>query len=292
MTELIITYAGASAAVLAALAVLFGVVLAVADKFFQVEVDPRQARIEEILPRANCGSCGFGGCAAYAEALAKGAAAGNACTPGGPEVAKKIAAIMGIEVSEFVRKVAVIKCQGSPEVTRRRFRYAGENDCRAAAATQYGDTACQYACLGFGTCVRACPFDAMILDPVTRLPRVLEDRCTACGTCAAVCPKNVIEILPKDQYVHVLCRNQDAGAVVRKLCKVGCIACHKCEQVCPVEGKAVHVNNNVAAVDMATCINCGKCARACPVNCIGSFRHVRKPGEKPHHHHAAAATVA
>jgi electron transport complex protein RnfB len=252
------------------------VVLAVADKFFQVQVDPRAAEIEAILPRANCGSCGYGGCAAYAEALAKGEAAAGACSPGGPEAAKKIAAILGIEVAVFLPKVAVIKCQGSRQNTRRRFAYVGEPDCRAAAATQYGDTACQYACEGLGTCVRACPFDAMITDAQTGLPRVLEDRCTACGTCAAVCPKNIIEILPKDRYVHVLCRNRDPGKVVRGLCKAGCIACKMCEKACPVEGSAIHVRDNLAAVDMQTCISCGKCARVCPASCIGDFHKGRE----------------
>jgi Na+-translocating ferredoxin:NAD+ oxidoreductase subunit B len=275
MTELILTYAGASCLVLGAMALVFSVILGVADKLFQVKIDPRAAEIEAILPRANCGSCGFGGCAAYAEALAKGEAAGNACSPGGPEAAKKIAAIMGIAVSDFVPKVSVIKCQGSHENTRRRFRYVGEHDCRAAVATQYGQTVCQYGCMGLGTCVRACPFDAMIMDETTGLPRVLEDRCTACGTCAGICPKNIIEILPKARYVHVLCRNQDPGRVVRQLCKTGCIACKMCEKACPVEGGAIHVKGNLASVDMEKCISCGKCVKVCPANCIGDFHAVR-----------------
>jgi len=275
MTDTILNYAGASFIVLGSLALFFAAVLAVADKFFQVQVDPRAAEIEAILPRANCGSCGFGGCAAYAEALAKGEAAAGACSPGGPEAAGKIAAILGIQVAAFIPKVAVVKCQGSRQNTRRRFAYVGEPDCRAAAATQYGNTACSYACLGMGTCVRSCPFDALVTDEETGLPRVLEDRCTACGTCAAVCPKNIIEILPKDRYVHVLCRNRDPGKVVRPLCKAGCIACKVCEKACPVEGGAIHVRDNLAAVDMQTCMNCGKCVRVCPVNCIGDFHKLR-----------------
>jgi len=276
MTELIATYAGAAVIALGALAVFFGLVLAIADRYFQVQMDPRQAQIEEILPRANCGSCGYGGCAAYAEALAQGRAAGNQCSPGGPAVVKKIAAILGIEVARFEPKVAVVRCQGSRDRAADRFRYVGERDCRAAAATQYGQKGCQFGCLGLGTCVRACPFDAMVADEASGLPRVLEERCTACGTCAAVCPKNIIEVLPKDRYVHVLCRSLDPGRVVRGLCQVGCIACKACEKACPVEGGAIHVRANLAAVDMATCISCGKCVRVCPVGCIGDFRKGRK----------------
>ena len=292
MTDTILNYAGASFIVLGSLALFFAAVLAVADKFFQVQMDPRAAEIEAILPRANCGSCGFAGCAAYAEALAKGEAAAGACSPGGPEAAGKIAAILGIQVAAFVPKVAVVKCQGSCQNTRRRFAYIGEPDCRAAAATQFGDTACSYGCLGMGTCVRACPFDAMVMDEETGLPRVLEDRCTACGTCAAVCPKNIIEILPKDRYVHVLCRNRDPGKVTRQLCKAGCIACKVCEKACPVEGGAIHVRDNLAAVDMQACTSCGKCARVCPVSCIGDFQFFRKGRQEAAARKAAVQQVA
>jgi electron transport complex protein RnfB len=292
MTDTILNYAGAAFLVLGSLALFFAAVLAVADKFFQVQMDPRAAEIEAILPRANCGSCGYGGCAAYAEALAKGEAAAGACSPGGPEAAKKIAAILGIQVAAFVPKVAVVKCQGSRQNTRRRFAYVGEPDCRAAAATQFGNTACPYACLGMDTCVRSCPFDALVTDEETGLPRVLEDRCTACGTCAAVCPKNIIEILPKDRYVHVLCRNRDPGKVTRQLCKAGCIACKVCEKACPVEGGAIHVRDNLAAVDMQTCTSCGKCARVCPVSCIGDFQFFRKGRQEAVARKAAAQQVA
>ena len=273
-------YLGSAWLVLGVLAVVIGAVLALANRFFSVAVDPRQAEIEEALPKANCGACGYGGCAAYAEAIVLGKADANLCLPGGSETAVQIGRIMGLTVAGVTPKVAVIKCQGSFQNTSERFRYIGERDCRAAAATHYGQAACPYGCLGFGTCVWACPFDAMVMDLETGLPRVLEDRCTACGSCAEVCPKNIIEILPKERYVHVLCRNQDPGKVVRQVCKVGCIACHKCEKVCPVEGGAVHVTGNLAAVDMETCTSCGKCAQECPVACIGNFRKVRREAKK------------
>ncbi|HUX02232.1 MAG: RnfABCDGE type electron transport complex subunit B [Phycisphaerae bacterium] len=273
-------YLASAWVVLGALAAVFGIVLAVANRFFSVTVDPRQEQIEEALPKANCGACGYGGCAAYAEAIVQGKADANLCMPGGAETAVKIGKIMGLAVAAAAPKVAVVKCQGSCQNTFNRFHYIGQRDCRAAAATQYGQTACPYGCLGFGTCVQACPFDAMVMDPQTGLPRVLEDKCMACGTCAEVCPKNIIEILPRDRYVHVLCRNRDVGKIVRQVCKVGCIACHKCEKVCPVEGGAVHVADNLATVDMKTCISCGKCAQECPVACIGNFRSLRREAKK------------
>jgi electron transport complex protein RnfB len=252
-------------------------------------VDLRQTELEEILPKANCGACAFGGCAAYAEAVVEGKADANLCIPGGAEVAAKIAKIMGLGLSEFTPKVAVVLCQGSRENSGDRFRYVGEMDCRAATATQYGQTACQYGCLGLGSCVRACPFDAMVMDPETGLPRVLEDRCTACGTCAEVCPKNIIEILPKDGYVQVLCCNQDPGKATRQVCKVGCIACHRCEKACPVEGSAIHVADNLAKVDNETCTRCGECVEACPTNTIGDFRTLRREADKRRKAEVAAA---
>jgi Na+-translocating ferredoxin:NAD+ oxidoreductase RNF subunit RnfB len=271
------------------LAAVFATVLALANRFFAVQVDPRQTEIEEVLPQVNCGACGYGGCAAYAEAVVEGKAEPNQCIPGGPDVASEIAEIMGMEVGEFTPHVAVILCQGSHQTTHDRFRYEGQHDCRAAAVTQYGQTACLYACLGLGSCVRACPFDAMVMDAETGLPRVLEEKCTACGTCAEVCPKHVIEVLPKDRTVHVLCRNQDPGKVTRKLCTVGCIACRRCEKVCPVEGGAIHVENNVARVDLEKCISCGKCVKECPVGCIGNFRQLRREAGKREEAAAEAA---
>ena len=273
-------YLGAAWLLLGALAVAFGAVLALANRFFSVKVDPRQAEIEEALPRANCGACGYGGCAAYAEAIVEGKADANLCLPGGSETAVKIGKILGITVAAIAPKVAVIKCQGSYENCPDRFRYVGEGDCRAAAATQDGPRACPHGCLGLGTCVRACPFDAMVMDAATGLPRVLEDRCMACGTCAEVCPKNIIEILPKDRYVHVLCRNPDSGKATRQVCRVGCIACRKCEKVCPVEGGAIHVTGNLAVVDLQECTNCGQCAQACPTDAIGDFRRLRREAQE------------
>ena len=44
---------------LAALGAIFGIVLGIADKKFKVEADPRIEEIVNVLPGANCGSCGF-----------------------------------------------------------------------------------------------------------------------------------------------------------------------------------------------------------------------------------------
>jgi len=64
----------------------------------------------------------------------------------------------------------------------------------------------------------------------------------------------------------VLCQNCDKGALVRKACKVGCIACKACERACKYE--AIRVDNNLARIDYAKCTNCGACALMCPTKCI------------------------
>ena len=74
-------------AVLGGLGLVFGVLLAIAAKVFAVKTDERITAIAELLPGANCGGCGYSGCAQLAEAIAKGEASPNACSVGGNEVA-------------------------------------------------------------------------------------------------------------------------------------------------------------------------------------------------------------
>jgi len=247
------SYLIASTLMLGVLAVVFSIGLAVASKLLRVTSDPRIEQIEGVLPNANCGACGYGGCSAYANAVVAGQVGPSECVPGGMEVAKQVAAIMGLQAEAKEKRVAVVLCQGGAKAVDR-FAYDGIADCRAAVITQDAAKGCRWACVGLGTCAKSCPFDAIVMGD-DNLPHVIEERCTACGTCVDVCPKNVIEIKSAKSMVHVLCRNRDKGADTRKVCSVGCIGCKKCEQVCPVEGKAVHVTDNVARVDVATCIS-------------------------------------
>ena len=56
------------------IAVVLGLLLAVASKFLHVEQDERIDKVAELLPGYNCGACGKAGCAAFAEALVTGEA--------------------------------------------------------------------------------------------------------------------------------------------------------------------------------------------------------------------------
>ncbi|MDP6380996.1 MAG: RnfABCDGE type electron transport complex subunit B, partial [Phycisphaerae bacterium] len=231
--EIETTYIWVALSVLGSLAVVFGVALAFANRAFHVDVDPRIEAVEDALPGANCGACGYAGCEAYAEAVIKGEVGPGECIPGGTAVAHLVADILGVEAETKERPVAVVRCRG--RAVDDRMHYIGERDCRAATAVQYGQKGCQWGCLGLGTCARACPFDA-IVEGEDGLPRILEDRCTSCGACVEACPKNIIELLPRDRYIVVLCLNRDAGRMVRGICDVGCIGCKRCEKICPVEG--------------------------------------------------------
>ena len=267
-------YVAAAVAVLGILAVVFGVGLAVASRVFRVHADPRIDEIEEVLPSVNCGACGYGGCSAYAAAVVAGQSGPSECVPGGIDVARQVAGIMGLEAEEKEKRAAVVFCQGGTRA-RDRFAYEGIQDCRAAVITQDAAKGCRWGCIGLGTCARACPFDAIVMGD-DGLPHIIEEKCTACGTCVDVCPKGIISVLPVRNMVHVLCRSRDKGGQVRRVCEVGCIACKQCEKVCPVEGGAVHVADFLATVDVDTCISCGKCVQECPTGAIGNFRLSRR----------------
>ena len=60
--------------VLGAIAIVFGLILSVAAKVFEVKVDERLPKIQECLAGANCGGCGYPGCAGCAEAILAGKA--------------------------------------------------------------------------------------------------------------------------------------------------------------------------------------------------------------------------
>jgi len=251
-----------------ALAVLFAGILAVANIAFSVEKDSRVEEILEALPGANCGACGYAGCAAFAEAVAKGEAPVNGCPVGREKVAEEICRIMGVsgeQESEAERHTARLVCQGTHEAAKTKMDYHGVQDCRAATLINGGDKTCPYGCLGLGTCVRACPFDAIQMGD-DGLPDIDQELCTGCGKCVEACPKDVISMFPSSAEVMVACNSKAKGAPVLKACKVGCIACGKCVKVCPQD--AISMVDNLAVIDSHKCTNCGTCIEACPTNAI------------------------
>ncbi|MDA8101024.1 MAG: Fe-S cluster domain-containing protein [Nitrospiraceae bacterium] len=255
--------------VLAVLGVIFGIALAIVAARFVVKVDPKVEQVRETLPGANCGACGFAGCMGYAEAVVGNPdVAVNMCAPGKGPVAEKIAAITGKAAAKVEPKIARVFCQGGRSKSNRKFIYTGVMDCTAAVLAAGGDKSCEFGCLGYGTCMRACPFGAIHMSD-DNLPVISKEKCTACGKCVAACPKQVIEIAPAAKAVVISCHSKDKGIDVKKKCQVGCIACGICVRTCPVD--AIKIDNNLARIDHSKCITCGLCAKKCPTSAIADY---------------------
>jgi Na+-translocating ferredoxin:NAD+ oxidoreductase RNF subunit RnfB len=253
---------------------LLGAVAAVILYFvaqkFKVFEDPRIDEVQEVLPAANCGGCGFAGCRAFAEACVKADTLdGLFCPVGGNEVMAQVAAAIGQEAVVADPKIAVVRCNGSCENRPHTNIYNGASSCAVAAALYGGETACSYGCLGLGDCEVACEFDALHMNPITGLPEIDEEKCTSCGACVKACPKLIIELRkkgPKSRRIFVSCVNKDKGAVAKKACDVACIGCGKCEKVC--EFNAITIENNLAYIDYVKCRLCRKCVEVCPTGAI------------------------
>lgn len=246
------------------LGIIFGIILGIAAKKFAVEQDPNIPIVRESLPGANCGGCGFAGCDAFAEAVVTGKAKVNGCPVGGAAVADKIASILGVEASSGEKMVAFVKCKGTCDKSIDKYEYYGVQDCSMASNLAGGAKGCSYGCLGLGSCVKACSFDALhIVDGVAIVDK---EKCVACGQCVTACPKALIEIIPYKNEVHVACNSKDNGKIVKSNCQTGCIGCKICEKNC--EFDAVHVENFVAKVDYSKCTGCGVCTEKCPTNAI------------------------
>ncbi len=246
------------------------VVLYFVAQKFKVYEDPRIDEVETALPGANCGGCGFAGCRAFAEAcVSKNDLSDLFCPVGGNDCMAGVAGILGLEASAQAPRVAVVRCNGTCEFRPKTNQFDGAVSCAVAASLYSGDTGCQYGCLGMGDCVAACDFDAIHMNPVTGLPEVDDDKCTACGACVRACPKTLIELrkkAPKDRKIYVSCRNMDKGGVARKSCAVACIGCGKCEKECAYD--AITIANNLAFIDSDKCKLCRKCVSVCPTNAI------------------------
>ena len=249
----------------------FGLGLALAARRFHVAVDPRVEDVAEALPNANCGACGYAGCAAFAGAVVKGEAPVDGCVPGGAECAQAVARILGVEFAGGgQRRRAVVRCQGGWAEARREFAYQGIDDCRAAKLIQGGPKLCKHGCLGFGTCVSACPFDAIAMGP-NGLPIISEERCGGCGLCVEACPVGVIALVPSEQRVFFACSNPDAkGKAMKEMCSRGCIKCRLCVKA--TESGSITWSDGLPSIDHAKWDDPDAAIEKCPMGCFADLR--------------------
>lgn len=253
-----------AAVVVGILGILIGIFLGVASEKFKVHVDEKEVLIRGELPGNNCGGCGYAGCDALAKAIASGEAEVSACPVGGTAVAEKIGAIMGID-GTAERMVAFVKCKGSCDKQKVHYNYYGLGDCKKVVVVPGGgEKACDYGCMGYGSCVRACGFNAIhVIDGVSVVDK---EKCVACGKCVSTCPNHLIELVPYKSEHLIQCSSHRKGKDVKAVCDAGCIGCTLCIKQC--EFGAIHMEENLPIIDYEKCTNCGKCAEKCPVKVI------------------------
>lgn len=254
-----------AAGVVAGVGLVVGIFLGISGKLLSVPTDERIEAVRACLPGNNCGGCGYSGCDGLAKAIVQGEAPPTACPVGGQACVDAICQTLGMEPASAIRLVAFVKCAGSCDKSVFEYEYFGDSDChRVALAPGRGSKACAYGCTGLGSCVRACPFQA--IEMVNGCAVVNPQKCKACGKCISVCPNHLIELIPETAGYAVRCSSREKGRVVREMCDAGCIGCGICAKLCPQ--KAITVENNVAHIDQASCIGCGLCATKCPAHII------------------------
>lgn len=203
-----------AAVIVGAVGIIIGVLLGVASEKFKVEVDEKEIAVRAELPGNNCGGCGYAGCDGLAKAIAEGKADVNACPVGGAAVGEKIAAIMGVEAGSADKVVAFVKCKGTCDKANVQYSYFGMEDCnKITVVPGGGDKACTFGCLGSGSCVKACQFDAIhVVDGVAVVDK---EKCVACGKCVSSCPNNLIELVPYKSEHLVQCSSHAKGKIGR-----------------------------------------------------------------------------
>lgn len=246
-----------------------GMVIGATAKAFAVESDPRIGEVAEMLPGANCGACGFAGCADFAKALVSGTTEEvGKCPVCSASARNAIAAFLGFAAGGSEKKVAVVLCGGDREKCSQAALYNGINDCRSAALVANGAKGCRSGCLGLGTCARACPFGAIEITE-NGLAVVHPEICVGCGKCVSVCPRGIIKLVPEKVKAHIFCSSPEKGPAKKKFCSVPCIACRKCvkaigEDKMLIKGFLVQINYDNPPEINAELIT----QIACPTGCL------------------------
>jgi Na+-translocating ferredoxin:NAD+ oxidoreductase RNF subunit RnfB len=234
-------------AFMAGLGALLALMLALANRRLFVYEDPRIDEVDALLPKSNCGACGFAGCRNFAERLVAGEEVPARCTVSGPAHIAAIASMLGVDVGAVDKRVARLACAGGRHVAFLRARYVGLSTCRAASVVSGGGKECAWGCLGLGDCASVCLQGAITLD-AHGLPVVDMQKCTACNDCVTACPKGLFSLQSVSQRLWVACRNRAEGDLAEAACEVACTACGKC--VADAAPGLVTVRDNLAEIDV------------------------------------------
>lgn len=257
-----------SVLVLGTIGLFVGVCLSFASKYFYVAKDEKVIAVTEMLSGANCGACGYAGCSALAKAICLGEAPVNLCVALKKHEVDKISKMLGYESNATIDKKAYIKCAGGNNC-KDRYEYFGPSDCSLMSQYDGGIKLCTYGCVGGGSCVKVCPFNAIHINE-NKMAEIDYEKCTGCSLCVSECPRNLI-VLEDVNKVFVECNSCEKGAVVIKFCTTGCIGCKLCEKECGYN--AIHINNFLATIDYLKCVNCEKCVNVCPNKTIKIFKN-------------------
>lgn len=254
-------------AALGGLTLILALMLILANRKLYVYEDPRIDTVEEMLPHANCGACGYPGCRPFAEALVSGEALPGKCTVSTEEGRQRIAEYLGVDMGAQEKRVARLACAGGTNVARKRAEYRGIPSCQAAAQVSGGGKDCFWGCLGYGDCDVACDFDAITMNEVG-LPVVDVDKCTACGDCVEVCPKDLFSLQPISHRLWVACKNEEAGNEILEECEVACTACGKCAMDAP---EVISMQYNLPVIDYSRNRQPKDAIQRCPTGAIVWF---------------------
>lgn len=265
------------------LGLFFGIALAAAARRFHVPVNPIVEEVSENLPSANCGACGYGGCAAYAEEVVTNPdVSPTLCAPGGEEIAIEIGQLTGKAVGEIRDEVARLRCYGTNVMAKQQAEYEGINTCVAATLSFGGPKSCKFGCIGLGDCVRVCQFDAMHVGDLG-IVEIDVDKCTGCGVCIPACPKDILLMYPRKHRVVLSCLTQERGKAVKDSCMVGCIQCQLCIKECPAD--AIDYRDGAIDVNHFTCQHYGPsceevCVKVCPTDILHLPGMIPDPDKK------------
>lgn len=250
--------------VVTVIGILLGLAIGLIVKFFGVQANPVAEKLGDLMPGANCGGCGFAGCADYVNAMVSGKAKPGMCPSMTAENLQRCCEVLGVEGESRVPMTAVVCCSGDDDHASRRAFYNGINDCVNAMIVAGGAKGCVFGCLGLGSCARACPFGAIEILP-NHIAKVHADLCKACGKCVSVCPRKVIKMVPKSAPVHVFCNSPEKFPVKKKVCTAACLGCRKCEKVS--EPGQIVMNGFLASVNYDN-PPAASVVDSCPAKCL------------------------